>query len=188
MIDQNDLIEKIVDLLNSSRIPYMLSGSMCSSFYGKPRSTNDADIVIDPTKEQLEHFLNALGSDCCFSRDASMQALENNSMFNVIDIQSGLKTDFIIRKKRSFSKEEFARRKVARLMGLELCIVSPEDSILSKLEWSKESQSQMQFNDVINVLDAQWESLDFEYLKKWAKELQVEESLGKLIEEIKKLK
>lgn len=161
---------------------------MSSSFYGKPRSTNDADIVIDPTKEQLEDFLNSLGSDYCFSRDAGMQALENNSMFNVIDIQSGLKTDFIIRKKRSFSKEEFSRRKLSMLMGLELCIVSPEDSILSKLEWSKESQSQMQFNDVINVLDAQWESLDFEYLKKWAKILNVEEPLEQLLKEVKKLR
>ena len=38
----------------------------------------------------------------------------------------------------------------------------------------------MQFNDVLNVLKNQWDWLDFEYLKKWAKELQVKESLEKL--------
>ncbi len=31
----------------------MLTGSMASSFYGRPRSTHDADVVIDPTSAQV---------------------------------------------------------------------------------------------------------------------------------------
>ena len=73
-------------------------------------------------------------------------------------------------------------------MGIELCILSPEDSILSKLEWSRVRESQTQLKDALGVLMVQWNTLDFGYLEKWAKELDVEDSLKQLMEEAKKLK
>lgn len=188
MTSQREFLEKIIKALNASKIPYMLSGSMCSSFHGQPRATNDADIVIDPTTEQLLNFVNSFGPECYLSREAALQSVKNNSMFNIIDVQSGWKADLIIRKKRDYSKQEFARRKTANFMGMDLSIVSPEDSILSKLEWSKDSQSQAQFNDALGVLTVQWDRLDFDYLKKWANKLKVEDSLEQLLKEVKKLK
>ena len=109
-------------------------------------------------------------------------------MFNIIDTQAGWKADIIIRKNRAYSKQEFARRTNENVMGINLWILSPEDSILSKLEWSKGRESQIQFNDVLGVLNVQWDRLDFDYLKKWAKELEVEDSLEHLLKEIRKLK
>jgi len=185
---QNEFLRKIIDALETSKIPYMLSGSMCSSFHGQPRATNDADIVIDPTKEQLLSFVDSLGADYYVSRDGALESLENHSRFNVIDVQAGWKADLIIRKNRAFSEQEFARRNRADLMGMNLFIVSPEDSILSKLEWSKGRESQAQFNDARSVLVVQWDRLDFDYLKKWAMVLNVEDSLEQLLKEVKKLK
>ena len=178
----------MVGFLNRAEIPYMVSGSVSSSFHGQPRQTNDTDIVIDPTRDQLLSFIDLLGSGYYVSKDAALQALADNSMFNVIDIKFGWKADFIVRKKRSFSEMEFSRRRRAKVMGVDVNVVSPEDSILSKLEWSKDSQSQTQYDDVIKVLQVQWGNLDFEYLRKWAKELKVDDSLGQLLEDVRKLK
>ena len=108
-------------------------------------------------------------------------------MFNIIDIQTGWKADLIIRKKRAYSKQEFSRRTSTTLMGMNLWILSPEDSILSKLEWSKSRASQTQFKDALGVIMVQWDSLDFDYMKKWAKELQIEDSLEHLLAEAQKL-
>jgi len=188
MISQKEFLRKLAKRLDDSNIPYMLSGSMCSSFHGQPTATNDADIVIDPTKKQLVHFLNSLGQNYYVSKEAALEALKNNSMFNIIDTQAGWKADIIIRKNRAYSKQEFARRTNELIMGINLWILSPEDSILSKLEWSKGRESQIQFNDALGVLNVQWDRLDFDYLKKWAKELKVEDSLEHLLKEIRKLK
>ena len=73
-------------------------------------------------------------------------------------------------------------------MGIDLCILSPEDSILSKLEWSRGREFQIQLKDALGVLIVQWNKLDFDYLKKWAKELNVEDFLTQLMTEAKKLK
>jgi hypothetical protein len=188
MTSQRDFVEKVIESLNASEIFYMLSGSMSSSFHGQPRATNDADIVIDPTKEQLLNFVSSFGDKYYVNQDAALQALENNSMFNIIDIQAGWKADLIIRKKTDYGAHEFSRKKNANVMGINLSIVSPEDSILSKLQWSKASQSQSQLNDAAGVLTVQWDRLDFDYLHKWAKILNVEDSLKQISKEVEKQK
>jgi hypothetical protein len=188
MTSQKEFLEKLIKALDSSKIPYMLSGSLCSSFHGQPRATNGADIVIDPTKEQLQDFVTSLGPDYYVKQEAALESFKNNSMFNIIDIQAGWKADLIIRKKRAYSEQEFSRRKEANFLGMGLYIVSAEDSILSKLEWSKGRESQAQFNDARGVLMVQWDSLDFGYLKKWAKKLKVEDSLEQLLRKVQKLK
>lgn len=183
MTDQNLFLESIIKALNQADIPYMISGSIGSSFHGQPRATNDADIVIDPTMKQIIVFVESLGAGFYVSKQAALHAVETGSMFNVIGIQTGCKADLIIRKKRSFSREEFARRIPASLLGMKAYILTPEDSILSKLEWSKGRQSDIQFQDALGVLRIQKDKLDVDYLKKWAKELEVEDILNRLIEE-----
>ena len=51
--------------------------------------------------------------------------------------------------------------------------MSPEDLILSKLEWAKESRSEVQLNDVRNLLQ-DVKGLNRRYLTRWAKALGVE--------------
>jgi hypothetical protein len=186
MTDQNTFLERIIKALNHAGIAYMISGSIGSSFHGQPRATNDADIVIDPNHQQLLALIESLGPDCYVSKEAALQALTNNSMFNIIDIQSGFKADMVICKKRPFSRQEFARRMRVTFPGFEVYVLSPEDSILSKLEWSKNSQSQLQFNDALGILTVQKNKLDFDYLKHWAGQLDIEDALNRLIREADK--
>jgi hypothetical protein len=51
--------------------------------------------------------------------------------------------------------------------------VAPEDLILSKLEWAKDSRSEFQLTDARNLLHSV-SGLDSDYLARWAKELGVE--------------
>ena len=185
MTSQEDFLQKLIKKLNEQNIPYMLSDSVSSSLHGQPRATNDADIVIAPEKEQLIDFVKSLGDDYYVSYDAASEALKSNSMFNVVDIQNSWKADFIIRKDRPFSREEFRRRRKANIMDLDVWVVSPEDVILSKLEWAKNSESSQQFRDALGVVIVQYESLNRHYLYKWAKELQVKSSLEQLLKQAK---
>jgi len=186
MTSQEDFLKKMIEKLNEQNIPYMLSGSVSSSLHGQPRATNDADIIIAPAEEQFVAFVKSLGGDYYVNPDAARDAFKNNSVFNVIDIQNSWKADFIIRKNRPFSREEFKRRLKANIMGLDVWVVSPEDVILSKLEWAKNSESGQQFRDALGVATVQYERLDGDYLYKWAKELQVESSLKRLLKQAKK--
>lgn len=53
-----DVFKSVRDALEESNIPYMVTGSIASSVHGIPRATQDIDVVIDPTREQLLSLIN----------------------------------------------------------------------------------------------------------------------------------
>jgi len=182
MTTQRDFLHKLVLLLDEAGIPYMIAGSLGSSFHGRPRATQDVDVVIDPAEEHFERFIALLDQAGYYvSPDAARDALSRHTMFNVIDVAAGWKADLIVRKDRAFSLQEFERRRSIETMGQRLFIVSPEDAILSKLEWAQGRQSEVQHADALAVAVAHLDRLDLEYLDKWAKDLGVEESLLRLL-------
>ncbi len=178
---QEEFLSKVARLLEAAAIPYMVAGSVASGFHGQPRATNDADIVIDPVPSQLEAWLGLLGPEFYIDRDGAREALRHRSMFNIIMFSEGLKADLIIRKDRPFSVEELSRRKNEDLGGTPIPLASPEDTILTKLEWNKITPSERQLRDALNVAIAQWPSLSHAYLHKWAPSLGVADDLEKLL-------
>jgi len=83
-----------------------------------------------------------------------------------------VKVDCVVRKETEYRREEFARRRAVSVAGQQVFIVSPEDLILSKLDWAKESRSQMQLDDVRNLLRSV-QGLDTEYLNRWIERLEL---------------
>jgi len=181
MKERAQFLGRLIELLDQAGVPAMVSGSLASSFHGQPRTTNDVDVIIAPTPEQLEAFLAAIGSDYYVSPEAARQALRSRGMFNVIDSSSGWKADFILRKDRPFSVEEFGRRRPAEIMGVRVNVAAPEDVILSKLEWVGRSGSERQLRDAASVIAVQGAALDRGYLAAWAKQLGVEDLLKRAL-------
>jgi hypothetical protein len=168
-------IRRVLQALATAGVPYMLTGSFASAFHGAPRTTQDVDIVIAPTLGSLQKLVKQFPEEEYYvSREAALQAYGAESLFNVIDLSSGWKIDFIIRKSRPFSLEEFERRREADVLGTRLYVASAEDVILSKLEWAKMSGSERQINDVAGILRTQADELDLEYVERWITVLALE--------------
>jgi hypothetical protein len=178
---QHDFLAHVAHCLDNSGIPFMVAGSHGSSVHGQPRATNDVDLVIDPTPEQLDRFLAVAGERYYVSPEAAREALARRSMFNIIDFGEGWKADLIIRKDRPFSVEEFGRRQVRTVYGSSLPVASAEDVILTKLEWDKITPSERQEQDALNVAVVQWPTLDQVYLRRWAPHLGVAEKLEEVL-------
>lgn len=181
MNSQGEFLRKIAEALSIAGIPMMVTGSLTSTHYGEPRSTNDIDIVIEPTREQLDSFVSSLSSDFYVSSQAASDAFTRKSMFNVIELSSGWKVDLIIRKDREFSRTEFARRVDAEILGTDVKVATPEDVILSKLEWATKGESERQIRDAASVVSAMSDQLDFRYMHQWALELGILDQLNRVI-------
>ena len=175
MTVEEEALVTIARLLEQLEIPHMVTGSVASSFHGRPRSTHDADIVIDPDPRQLAALVDRLGESGFYvDGDHARDALRRRLQFNAIDRQSAFKIDLIIRKDRPFSREEMARRGPAELWtGQTVAMASVEDTILAKLEWAKKAgRSQKQLDDVSGILAVR-HGLDRDYIEKWAAALGV---------------
>jgi hypothetical protein len=73
----------------------MLTGSLVSSIQGEPRSTHDIDVIISIRPSDIPGIVQAFPAEEFYLDQESMtQALKNQGMFNVIDLQEGDKVDF----------------------------------------------------------------------------------------------
>lgn len=177
MTSQGDLLARVTRLLQGLQIPYMIVGSLASSFHGEPRQTRDIDIVIDPEADTLRRFVEGLPPDELYAdTGAAAEALERRTSFNVIEAATGWKVDLIIRRDRPFSCEELGRRISVRLLDTDTHIATAEDTIIAKLEWSLEGASERQLRDVVGILETQGDSLDRAYLDRWIRALGLDDA------------
>ncbi len=163
------LLQRVTHLLDEACIPYMLSGSIALNRYTIPRMTLDIDIVIELSVNNLEGFLKLWGENYYLNPDTVRKEVQRTGMFNIIDYESGLKIDFIIRKNTNYRLLEFQRRKKEKINDVEVWMVSPEDLIISKLEWIQLLQSDKQMADIRNLLSLP--GIDLDYIKNWCKKL-----------------
>jgi len=150
----------------------MITGSMASSFHGESRATRDLDIVIDPTADSLPRFLAALRPEEFYvSWETASEALAQRTQFNVIEVATGWKIDFVIRKDRPFSREELARRKQVEILGTRAYVASAEDTIIAKLEWARGGEPERQLRDVAGILAVSGDGIDYPYLERCIRDL-----------------
>lgn len=174
-----EFVHEVIAALEQLGVPYFVAGSISSSTWGEIRATNDADIVIDPNETQVIALVQEFEKEHYAPLEAAMDALRRRSMFNIISNKSMMKIDLVIAKKTPFALEQFKRRTQANVCGGMMYLQTPEDTILSKLSWGKQSESEKQLRDVVGVLAVMGNTLDQGYLNEWAGELGLSEELEK---------
>ena len=179
MSEELDILKLVCQRLEASSIPYMLTGSFAANFYAVPRMTRDIDIVIAIQEEDIIPLFEIFKGDFYIDRESISEAIKNQSMFNIIHNNTVFKIDFIVRKNETYRKIEFQRRHQVMLDNILLWIVSPEDLIISKLFWAKDSFSEMQLKDVNNLLMT-IKNLDKNYIDKWIQHLNLHEVFQKV--------
>ena len=166
-------MKKLAACLERTEIPYMITGSIASSLHGEPRSTHDIDVIVQIKKKDVtklrsnfpgpRYYMDALDAE---------QAIDEGTMFNLIDSLEGDKVDFWLLTDEPFDRSRFVRRKAEEVFGTRLFVSSPEDTIIAKLRWARLSGgSEKQFGDALHVYEVQHQGLDFPYLEQWVTDL-----------------
>jgi hypothetical protein len=147
----------------------MISGSVAMSTYILPRATRDIDFVVHLQPKDVEAFANHFKEGYYCDIAAVRDAIQTQSLFNIIDYNSGFKADFVILKNEPFRQTEFSRRVRSNFDGTPIYLVSPEDLLISKLIWIQQLQSHIQMEDIKNLVAI--EILDWPYINNWVKSL-----------------
>ena len=182
-------LRPLIIVLNQLSIPYYISGSLASSLYGFARATMDIDLIANIKYDHIPLLKGLLRKDYYIDEDMIKEAINKESSFNLIHLETMIKIDIFIPKDEPFHKE-VAQRKLKDTLAeddpkFELYFSSPEDLIINKLLWYNygERISERQWLDVIGVIKVQGDSLDKDYLKKWASELGISQLLNKAFNE-----
>lgn len=172
-----ELLKKVTSKIESINIPYMLSGSLAMGFYTIQRTTQDIDLVVELLEIQIPLLVKKFQDDFYCYPPSIKEAIQQNSMFNLIDNETGFKIDFIIRKNAKYDELAFGRRIELSLDNNDIgttkfWVISLEDLIIAKLRWIQELQSEKQINDIESLL--LHPKIDYLYLNQWIQSLSLE--------------
>lgn len=173
MLNELDVLKIVTKRLESAGIPYMISGSIAANFYTAPRMTRDVDIIIEIGEMDAQKIFSLFSGDFYIDLESVKDAIRHKQMFNIIHNEAIIKVDFIIKKDTEYRKLEFERRRSIVFGQERIDITSPEDLIISKLYWAKDSLSDLQIRDVQNMLRTV-PDLDIGYIEKWVAKLGLE--------------
>jgi hypothetical protein len=166
---QQAFVKDIVARLESLGVPYAITGSIASNFWGTPRTTHDIDIAIELTLADLRAVMAAFDKTYYVSQAAVYDAIYQSEMFNVIDSANGIKADFWVSKGDPFAQSMMARRqRVDLIPGHSAFVGSAEDVLLHKLVWHTITPSTRQLGDAAGIAAVQGDALDLIYMREWA--------------------
>jgi hypothetical protein len=179
MDDQLKFLLAIAERLDRAGIPYMVTGSVALAVYATPRMTRDIDLVVEIGPADVATMVGLFEHDCFVDAESVSRAVSARGMFNIIHNDWIVKADFVVRRDEAYRVTEFGRRRTIEIDGTPVSFVAPEDLILSKLWWARDSGSELQERDVRDLLDAV-EDLDLDYLRRWAADLDIADNLERL--------
>jgi hypothetical protein len=169
---------QVVDALEQLGIPYVVVGSYAATYWGRPRTTHDADIVVEIDPEQAAQLASLLAQDFYAPAFVVEEAVRKRDQFNVIHLASGFKVDLWPRKDTEYDRTSFYRHLTGTISERDMQIISPEDVVLSKLRWYRAAPVQdRQLQDAVDVYAVQAGFMDEQYLDRWAAELGVADLL-----------
>jgi hypothetical protein len=161
----------------------MLTGSMAMAYYAQPRMTADIDIVVELDLSKANEIIKFFEPEYYIPHGSMRSAISRNTMFNLLHEKTLVKVDCVLRKNDEFQINAFNRRKKVDFADFDLWIISHEDLILSKLNWAKKTNSEMQLRDVANLLR---NKVDMNYLNTWSEMLEVDNKLNEILEKLNK--
>lgn len=173
-----EALRDFVERVTQANISYMVTGSFAMSAYTEPRMTRDIDIVIEIKREDVDAFVKLFEEDHYVDKTSIRRAIDYQSVFNLIHLTNMVKIDCIVLKNKDFEKEKFARRRQAKIDDLAFWTITKEDLILSKLNWAKDTCSEMQIKDIDNLISGDYDS---EYVQGWISQLGLEEMWQKVL-------
>ena len=181
MSTQSEILLFIIDQLERLDILYMLVGSFASNYWGRPRFTHDADMIVEIPVGKAVSLASALEADFYAPSFAIEEAVAKRSHFNAIHLEQSFKVDFWVRRDEPYAREDFQRRRRVAMFGHPVWVNSPEDTILNKLRWYKISPVlDRQLQDALEVYEIQEPDLDQAYLDRWAAQLGVTDLLARI--------
>lgn len=185
-MDEQELLKRIGNILEKLNIPYITTGGVAVSVWGRPRFTADIDLVIELFPEQVPRLTQELLKikDGFADQETIARAVAHQDEFNFIHSSSGIKVDFwVMKHDDAFDRQRMKRRIKKIIDGQTVYFASPEDVILKKLVWFEKSRSTRHLEDIESIMRIQ-KNLDGDYLKKWAKRLNVLKILNANLSEL----
>lgn len=162
-------LQAVIEALPQPAPPYCLVGALAVNAWGRIRTTQDIDLLVLSQESVRSELVGSLSSQG-FQLDTAW--VERNPMAKdrVLRLghprHPGIPLDLLF-SADPHEETALARRRTLDLLGVSVCVCSPEDLILMKLKASRPHD----FEDALGIIKNRHLQLDLSYLWTWADRL-----------------
>jgi hypothetical protein len=169
-VDENDIVVAMVNALLTANIPYMLVGSLSSNAYGIPRSTKDADLVVQLGSFPLGKLLEYLPEGFRLEPQIGFETITSTTRFRMqyVNRPAPFTIELFELSNDPHDQLRFSQRVESTFAGSKTFIPKAEDVVIMKLRWAMAGKSrEKDADDARNVLAVQQGKLDLAYIRSW---------------------
>jgi hypothetical protein len=167
-VTADEAVVAVMAALDAAVIPYMVVGSLASNFHGIPRSTRDADFVVQLSPDSLQRLERSLASGLVLERQGAFEGVTGTVRHVITLAGSPFVCELFELSEDPHDRARFARRVSARVLTRDSFVASAEDMIITKLRWAMGASRPKDREDVRNILAVQGPLLDWAYLDQWS--------------------
>ena len=166
--------EVLLDLtaaLESAGVPYMIVGSYSSNFYGIPRSTKDADLVIHLPANGWSRLSSLLPTGLHWEAQSGFELVTSTRRERLRVAGSLFGIELFHLSLDAHDQARFARRRRIEIFpGSPVWLPAPEDVVIQKLRWAAQAKRAKDFADAVAVMQVQGRSLDWGWIEEWCRQ------------------
>jgi len=157
-----DSVSEVLKALNDLDIPYMVVGSLSSNVYGIPRSTVDADFVIE-TDDRIDAIRDAIAKHFKPEPQLGFETIGMTTKHLFYNRDSSFRVELFVLSEDEYARVRFARRVCIDAAGVPMFLPTPEDVVIQKLRWGRLKD----LADAVDVVKTQHDKLDWPYIRRW---------------------
>jgi hypothetical protein len=180
-VTADEAVVAVLDALDAAGIQYMIVGSLASNFHGIPRSTRDADFIVELGSDSLQRLSASLPPGLTLGGQGAFEAVTGTIRYLIEMNGNPFVCELFVRSDDAHDQERFRRRERVGMLGRIAFVASAEDMIVTKLRWVLEANRSKDRDDIRNILAVRASDLDWTYVKRWA----VEHGTSTLLEDIR---
>jgi hypothetical protein len=164
----DEVMLSVVAVLEDLGTPYMVVGSFSSNFYGRNRTTQDVDLVIELGQETISQLAIRLGASFRVVRQMSFETATGTYRHEIEVPGTSLKAEMFHLSDDDHDQERFRRRRREVLLDRETWLPTVEDVVITKLRWADRAGRLKDRNDVQTIINVRGKSIDWDYVNSWA--------------------
>ena len=165
-----EAILKVIDALDDCGIPYMLVGSNSSSAYGIPRTSQDADFVVELGEKSIGELARRLAPSIQLDPRMSFETVTMRRRYVAKVVGTAFGIEFFLLNDDPHNQERFRRRQQVSALGRQVWMPTAEDVIITKLLWALLANRSKDRDDIRGVIAVQADRIDWNYVHRWCEQ------------------
>jgi hypothetical protein len=180
-MNSNQLVLKVLRVLEKHDVDYMVVGSLSSNAYGIARSTKDADFVIELGDRSIAPVSADLLPELKLDPQMVLESVTLTSRFIARTDDSAFKIELFLLTNDPHDQARFTRRQSQPFLEATAMLPTPEDVVIQKLRWFGRIRRAKDLDDCRNVLAVSRPLLNLDYIRGWCDQHGTREQFEKLL-------